>query len=135
MGAGSVVSIDNGYALGEVSSDVEEFLATREPHWWRGPYMQTLDDGTTPGLRDALLSALGALTRQLLPASPEEAARLGQIWLEMEPYDLEALHLTLRACLAQGEARSAERLYQQARTRLSEVSTFLPKELTVFLAS
>ena len=136
LGPSSILSTAHGYALGEVDSDVEAFLHTRDPALWRGPYLLDLEESGTPLVRDALLTGLSQFAARLLERDPknfQEAARLGHIWLEMEPYNLDALHLTVKAEQAHGDPRAVKRTLQAARTRLLEVGQTLPDSLKGFL--
>lgn len=133
LGPSSILSTAHGYALGDLDSDVETFLKTRDPALWRGPYLLDLEESGTPLVRDALLSGLSQLAQHLLEHNPGEVARLGQIWLEMEPYSLEALRLTVQAESALGQTRAASRTYRVGRERLLEVRQTLPDSLEGFL--
>ncbi|MFC3834374.1 AAA family ATPase [Deinococcus rufus] len=135
LGAHSVHSTPSGYALGDIGSDAETFLATGDPGLWRGPYLQGLGEGWLPRAREALTLALRAQTERHLPAAPAEAARLGQILLELEPYDEPALRVTLSALRACGQPRSAAALYRQQRERLAEVGHRLPESPEAFLTA
>lgn len=133
LGAESVQSTPTGYALGAVGSDLEAFLETGETKLWRGAYLQGLSDGWNTNVRDSLELALRSAAEELLDTNPDEATRLGEIWLEMQPYEPEALRLTLRALHGQGKAKAAERAYAQARERFLEVGEELPERLEEFL--
>jgi hypothetical protein len=93
-----------------------------------------LEESGTPLVRDVLLNGLSQLAHNLLGPDPQEAARLGKIWLEMEPYSLEALRLMVQAEQMQGDTRAANRSYQAGKTRLLEVGQNLPESLEGFLA-
>ena len=66
-------------------------------------------------------------------ADPKEAARLGRLLLEADPYDLETLRLTLEALRRAGNHRSLSRLYEKARARMLEVGERLPADWQDFL--
>ncbi len=134
LGADSVISTPNGYALGAVSSDAEDFLRTGEADLWRGAYLSGFGEGWRSGVRDALTLALRSRIEVLLEIDPSEAARLGRILCEMEPYDPGALHLAVRALEVSGDERAARKLYLDGRTRLLEVGESLPARLDDFLA-
>jgi tetratricopeptide (TPR) repeat protein len=134
LGSEAILSTNGGYALGAIQSDVENFLKTGEPGLWRGGYLSGLEEGYLPGVREALLHSLGRCVGELLESHPAEAGRLGQIWLEMEPYDHSAIRQTLQAYLNCGEAKTAERIYRQSRERLEEVGERLPEISRDFLA-
>ncbi len=132
LGSEAVLSTSGGYALGAIESDVELFLKTGGVELWRGPYLAGLD-GYLPGVREALLRALQRTIIELLPNNPAQAGRLGQIWLEMEPYENSALRLCVQAHLNAGQAKTAERIYHQSRERLQEVGERLPPSSQAFL--
>jgi DNA-binding SARP family transcriptional activator len=133
LGADSVISTPNGYALGAVSSDVEAFLETGDSSLWRGVYLTGFGDGWFLSVRDALTLALRSRIEALLGADGLEAARLGQMLCEMEPYDPGALRLAVHALEASGDQRAAHRLYLDGRARLLEVGESLPASLGEFL--
>lgn len=132
LGSESILSTANGYALGSIHSDAEEFLKSNRPELWSGPYLHRLGDGWNANVRDSLLLALCSKAEELLESNMAEAARLGQIWLEMEPYDSEALRLCVRAL--QDNPKAALRIYQQAREQMLEVGEELPDGLEGFLS-
>ncbi|WP_019586953.1 ATP-binding protein [Deinococcus apachensis] len=135
LGAGCVLSTSGGYALGAVSSDAEEFLAGGPATLWRGVYLGGLSEGWQPGVRDALSLALRERVEALLLSNPLEAARLGRVLCQMEPYDQEALRLTISALEAAGEPHAARRFYLERRATLSEVGEVLPPEAGVFVGA
>jgi tetratricopeptide (TPR) repeat protein len=133
LGAESVLSTSNGYALGAVSSDAEDFLRTTDSSLWRGAYLSGFGEGWRLGVRDALTLALRSRIEASLQTDGLEAARLGQILCEMEPYDPAALRLAVHALEASGDERAAHRLYLDGRARLLEVGESLPVSLGEFL--
>lgn len=133
LGAESVVSTTNGYALGAITSDAEDFLGSGDSRLWRGAYLSGLSAGWLSGVRDALALALRSKIEALLETDVFEAARLGQVLCEMEPYDPAALHLAVRALEASGDQRAARQLYLDGRVRLLEVGEALPGSLNEFL--
>jgi tetratricopeptide (TPR) repeat protein len=135
LGADSIISTPTGYALGNVSSDAEDALRTHESHLWRGPYLSNLGDGWRAGVREALSLELSSRVAALIPTDAPEAARLGAILIEMEPYDADALHLIVRALQAAGDRRGARRVYGEGRTRLHEIGEALPESLEAFAAA
>jgi DNA-binding SARP family transcriptional activator len=134
LGQDSIISTPNGYALSAVSSDAEDFLRTADVGLWRGAYLSGLGPGWVSSVRDALALALRSSIELLLEVDPGEAARLGQILCEMEPYDPDALSLAVRALEVSGDDRGARRRYLEGRTRLLEVGESLPASLDAFLA-
>jgi cytochrome c556 len=77
--------------------------------------------------------ALRLRLRDLLPTDAAETVRLGRILLEAEPYDTEALTLTLRALEAVGDTAGLVRVYAASRTRFDEVGEQLPEAWQDFL--
>ncbi|PNY79753.1 BTAD domain-containing putative transcriptional regulator [Deinococcus koreensis] len=133
VGAQAVLSTPTGYALGHVESDAEAFLGSGDGGLWRGPYLQGLGEGWLPRAREALTLGLRAQAERLSQGDPAQAARLGAILLEMEPYDEEALRLTLAALHLSGQPRSAAALYRQQRERHAEIGETLPESPELFL--
>ncbi len=134
LGAESITSTPNGYALGAVSSDAEDFLNAGDSRLWRGAYLEGLGEGWFLSVREAIWAALRSSIEAALGSDASEAARLGQILCEMEPYDPTALRLAVRALEACGDQHAARRLYLNGRARLLEVSESLPDSLVDFLA-
>ncbi|MCL6525583.1 MAG: hypothetical protein K6T57_01755 [Thermaceae bacterium] len=135
LGALMVTTTPSGYALGaEVRSDLEEFLRTGETRLWRGVYLGGLAS-LHETVRESAYLALHTRAQALLEADPKEAARLGRILLEADPYDLEALRLTLGALRRSGNHKSLGRLYEEARGWMLEVGQTLPERWPEFLAS
>ena len=135
LGAWVVATTSSGYALGAaVDSDLEEFLRTQDTGLWRGVYL-----GGLPSLyetvRESVYLALHNSAQALLEAEPREAARLGRILLEADPYDLEALRLTLQALQRCGNHKSLDRLYQEVRGWMLEVGETLPVRWQSFLTT
>ncbi len=132
-GASVVVTTPTGYVLGAtVGSDLEEFLRTGDTRLWRGAYLGGLTSFNET-VRESAHLALRAGGGALLEADPKEAARLGRLLLEADPYDLEALRLTLEALHRTGNHRSLNRLYEEARARMLEVGEHLPARWATFL--
>ncbi len=133
LGTESILSTPNGYALGAVSSDAEDFLRTGEAGLWRGVYLVGSGPGWVSSVRDALTLALRSSIESSIQTDGLEAARLGRILCDMEPYDPAALHLAVHALEVSGDERAARKLYLDGRTRLLEVGEFLPASLREFL--
>ena len=132
LGAGAVVRTSNGYGLGAVSTDAEDFLRQQQSALWRGPAFADFADADLAS-RDALHHALRLRVRDLLTTDAAEAARLGRILLEAEPYDTDALTLTLRALESVGDSAGLARVYAASRTRFDEVGEQLPESWQDFL--
>ena len=133
LGTSAIARTSSGYALGAVSSDAEAFLASGDTGLWRGLYLADLDDGRVSGARDALYEALKRRATEHVRGSPDEAARLGQLLLEADPYDAEALIICLRALAAVGNLRGLERLYRRSREQFAEVGERLPETWEAFV--
>lgn len=135
LGAGTVNTTPGGYALGAtVGSDVEAFLRSGDTRLWRGAYLEGLSPGND-AVRDSVHLALRQRAADLLLSNPKEAARVGRILLEAEPYDAKILTLVLRALRAAGNHRSLSRVYEEAKERMLEVGERLPDNYSGFLAS
>jgi DNA-binding SARP family transcriptional activator len=134
LGPDSVYATTNGYALGQVSSDAEDFLHGNDPSLWRGVYLQGFE-GWISSVRDALTLALRSRIEAILMTNPSEAARLGQILCEMEPYEPEALRLTLRALRHCGDQRMVSRLFSEHRNRMLELNEAVPGTPEEFLSN
>ncbi len=134
LGPAAVITTPGGYALGDaVESDLEEFLRTGDTRLWRGAYLEGLSPFNET-VRESVHLALRARAGALREADPKEAARLGRLLLEADPYDLEALRLTLEALRRTGNHRSLSRLYEETRARMLEVGEHLPADWQDFLA-
>ncbi|WP_350241657.1 AAA family ATPase [Deinococcus sonorensis] len=133
LGAGVIQTTGDGYALGEVSTDAELFLQTGDTRLWRGPYLagETADLGRP--ITETLYGALAARAQALCAEQPAEAARVGRLLCDADPYDLDALALTVRALRAAGNHRSLARFYAAARRDLLEVGETLPETWTAFV--
>jgi hypothetical protein len=131
LGSHSIQSTPNGYALGAVKSDIEAFLNTPQAQLWRGTYLQGFGEGWIQSVRDAAVHALQQKVEQLAETEPKQAVRLGKILLEMEPYDLDVLELTLQALI--GSHENPNRFYLERRQQLLEVNQILPETASAFL--
>ena len=134
FGSGTVLTTSGGYALGELSLDAAEFLAGGETRLWRGSYLAGLEMANREStVQGALWLALHQRAAALLATAPAEAARLGRLLIDADPYDPAALALTLRALRASGDYRGLNREYAKAQLRLREVGDSLPATWTQFL--
>lgn len=132
LGAHAIQTTANGYALGAVQTDAEAFLETGNTALWRGAYLGGLGSGDD-AVRESLHLALSLQAEQRLETDPREAARLGKLLLEADPYNLEHLKLTLSALRALGNHQSLKRTYAAARQRMADVGETLPKQWQTFL--
>ena len=133
LGTSAISRTSSGYALGAVSSDAEAFLASGDTGLWRGPYLADLGDARVSGARDALYEALKRRATEHVRGNPDEAARLGQLLLEADPYDAEALTICLHALAAVGNSAGLGRLYRRSREHFAEVGERLPETWEAFL--
>lgn len=133
LGADCIVSTPTGYALHAVSSDAEDFLRTKASDLWRGAYLGDLTEGWHPGVRDAMTLALQTKIETLLASDPSEAARLGSILLQMEPFDAKVLRLVVDGFERAGDPRNAHHVYRDGCARLLEVGEVLPEGMDRFL--
>jgi hypothetical protein len=121
LSADSIVSTPFGYALGNVGSDAEDVLTSDQSALWRGPYLGGIGNGWYAGVTDALSLRLRSSITALLESDPVEAARLGAILVEMEPYDADALRLAVQTLEAAGNPKAARRTLEAGRARLAEI--------------
>ena len=134
LGAALIRTTVGGYALGEVQSDAETFLKTGDTRLWRAPYLAGTELEPDSLLQETLYEALRRRAAALLGSDPEEAVRVGRLLSEADPYDTQALTLTLRALRANGNHRTLKRYYDAARSRWHEVGEVLPDDWAAFLA-
>jgi DNA-binding SARP family transcriptional activator len=133
LGHQCIQSTTNGYALANVSSDAELFLETGDTGLWRGAYLERVSEGWDGNVSECLVQALRSSFDSLLEGNLTEAARVGEILLAMEPYDIQLLAQVLQAHQCAGFAKSAIRIYKEAQERFWGVSENLPLSLEDFL--
>lgn len=126
LGPGALLRTGDGYALGRVTSDAAEFIASGDTRLWRGPFLQGVAEIGEGGVREALEHLLEQRFHELLELRPAEAARLAGILMQMHPYSRAALQQALRAHQRLGDPRGAARTYRTARARFAEVGEALP---------
>jgi two-component SAPR family response regulator len=148
LGLQVIVTTANGYALGEIASDVERFLTDHDTHWWRGDYLEGLEAHDQHN-RDAIHAALLIATRKLLGSATEnsvsevqvsesnanEAVRTSRLLIRADPYNLDFLEIYLRSLQASGNRRSLSRAFAEAQERLLEVGEPLLGDWSSFLES
>jgi tetratricopeptide (TPR) repeat protein len=132
LGQNIIVRTPTGYALGaEVQTDAEVFLQTADSSLWRGVWLADVGGGRDSLARNRIYQALTTFIENTILKAPLEAARLALIWLEAEPYEVQAVMLARDAFLAAGDALGAERVYTQAQVRFHEVGVQLnPQAMT-----
>jgi tetratricopeptide (TPR) repeat protein len=133
LGAEVIQTTQNGYALGQVTTDVEAFFKTGDSSLWRGGYLQNLEFTSSETMRESLELALQTCTEKLLETNPKEAARVSRFLLEMNLYDLGHLRLCIQALKASDNYKTLGRVYTDARERLAEVGESLPERWQDFL--
>lgn len=134
LGADTIQTTTNGYALGAVTTDAEEFLGTLDTRLWRGAYLEGVSiEVRDQTARDALHLALFSGAKALLETDPKEVARVGRILLEFDPYNLEYLQQSACALRASDNHKALSRLYAEARCRLQEVGERIPERWQDFL--
>ena len=132
-GHNSIHSTDGCYALGGITSDAEAFLKTGDTRLWRGEYLEGLNLGGEETVRETLHLALRNCTENLLETDPIETVRVGRLLCTADPYNLESLHLTLRALRASDNHKNLKSTYARARTDLLEIGEVLPERWMDFL--
>jgi hypothetical protein len=130
-GANTISTTANGYALGGISSDAEEFLATKNTQLWRGMYMDGLS--ASEEIREMLTWACQNQSQNLLETNPKEVARVMRILLESDPYDLVTLKIACTALRLDNNHRTLQRLYSETRAKLLEVGEVIPERWQDFL--
>ena len=133
LGTGVIQTTEGGYALGKVQSDAELFLQTGQTALWRGPYLGSEEPEPGGLMADTLYGALFTRAEALCLEHPAEAARVGRLLCQANPYDRASLALTLRALRAAGNHRSLNRFYAAARRGFLEVGETLPEDWATFL--
>jgi tetratricopeptide (TPR) repeat protein len=133
FGQAVIITTGNGYALGAISSDAETFLENGDTNLWRGEYLEGIANSDST-VSDALHHALSGRIEDLLETDPSEAARVGRLLVNAEPYELESWRLTLKAVRQSSTVQSVEKLYHEGCKRMAEVGEVLPASWEVFLS-
>ncbi len=133
LSPGLVTTTANGYALGSCGSDAEEFLETLDTGLWRGHYQAGTDLELVGPVRETLHLRLRGRAEDLLGSRPGEAARVGRLLVEADPYDRRSLRVYLTALRRLSNHRTLARHYQAARAVLEEVGERLPERWQEFL--
>lgn len=129
LGSNAIPRASNGYVLGAVASDAEEFLATGNSQLWRGAHLEDLNESWGSTAFAALHYALRQKALDLFGTDLAETTRIGRILLEINPFDLEALSLTLKTLRLRSDEAGAIQLFAWARTQFEEIGEVLPPEL------
>jgi tetratricopeptide (TPR) repeat protein len=134
LSADAIRTTAHGYALGAITSDTEDFFKTGDTHLWRSAYLEGLTlESRDDTVRESLHLALFSAAMIALEIDAREAARVGRILLEFDPYNLDFLALCLRALRATNNHKSLTRLYADTQERLLEVGEIIPKHWQDFL--
>jgi hypothetical protein len=129
-----IVTTGTGYKLGELQTDAEAFLQTRNTQLWRAAYLQGISfERNDDSGYQLLIGTLHDCALELMDSNPLEAARVMRLLVTLEPFDLEFLRTKLRAFRASNNHRALGRAYDKARMRLREVGEFLPGAWAEFL--
>jgi hypothetical protein len=134
ISADVIVTTGTGYRLGDIQTDAEQFLQTRNTTLWQAAYLEGIsfernDDSGYQRLTDTLHEC----AQGLLESNPLESARVMRLLVSMEPFELEFLRTKLSAFRSANNHRALGRAYDKARARLCEVGEHLPKAWTEFL--
>jgi hypothetical protein len=130
-GSNIITTTTNGYALGSVSSDAEEFLQHGDTKLWRGAFLDGLS--TCDEVRETLTQRCQHQAQKILETEPKEAARVMRLLLESDPYNLETLKLTCQALRLDNNHRTLQRVYNESQAKLLEVGELIPETWQQFL--
>lgn len=133
-GESFITTTSTGYALGACSSDAETFLQTGNTSLWHGIYLEGLELSDESTVQGSLYELLYDKAKSLLEHNPKEAARVGRILIEAEPYTIGYLKTYLTALRLSNSHSKLTRHYQTARQRLLEVGETLPDTWQHFLS-
>jgi two-component SAPR family response regulator len=129
-----ILTTKSGYRLGDIQTDAETFLTSRNTRLWRAAYLEgTSFERNDDSGYQTLIGTLHECAKECLETDPFETVRIARLLVEMEPFDLEYLRMKLRAFRAASNHRSLTRSYAKARARLSEVGELLPERWEQFL--
>jgi tetratricopeptide (TPR) repeat protein len=138
-GTDVITTSTNGYALGTISSDAEDFLHKPDTQHWRGTYLESIrsaSDNTqvSETLHVALLAQTKTQLETISQLDLQSALRASEILLGFDAYNLEHLELHLRALQANGKQKSIARAYAKSCQRLLEIGEHLPETWQAFLS-
>lgn len=125
LGSSVITRTNNGYALGEVSSDAEDFLSLGNVSLWHGPYLQDFE-GWSSSTSDALYHELRLHIKQLDEQS-KEIISLVEFLLQANPYEQEILVFCLEALVNTNNKTAIERIYSKSCEQFAEVGEQLPE--------
>jgi hypothetical protein len=129
-----IVTTGTGYKLGEIQTDAETFLRTRNTRLWRAAYLEGISfERNDDNGYQRLIGTLHDCARECLSTDPNETVRIMRLLVEMEPFDLEFLRTKLYGLRTANNHRTLGRVYDKARVRLQEVGEHLPNAWATFL--
>jgi hypothetical protein len=131
-GTAVITTTANGYALGSITSDAEEFLTTGNTQLWRGVYLDAVQLPSEE-IRERLTLTSHTQMQRLLETNPKEAIRVLRFLLESDPYNTTSLRFACQALQQENNHRSLKRLFETHRTKLLEVGEVLPEGWQDFL--
>jgi hypothetical protein len=132
FGESLITTTNTGYALGNCTSDAELFLQTGDTLLWRSVYLEALDL-LESNVRESLYIALFDQAKTLLETNPKEAARVGAMLIEADPYQADYLKVYCTALRLSNQHAKLLRHYREAQGRLLEVGETLPETWQGFL--
>lgn len=133
FGAGVILTTVGGYALGDVTSDVEEFFETGDTRLWRGGFAEGIDLDVRESVLARLHAALFDAASNVLDHDAVETARLTEILRSQDPYNHDYLRLHLEALRASRHQRALISEYSRARSELADVGEVLPESWEAYL--
>jgi hypothetical protein len=119
-----ILTTQSGYALGDVHSDLEQFLAAPNLSVWRSAYPVY----GTPEVRDSLHQLALHQAQATLQSAPTDVANAMRLLLESDPYDVAAIRLACQALQQLGNAKALTRFYRAQKEKLLEVGEELPED-------
>jgi AAA domain len=133
LGQDYIITTTNGYALGALETDAEQFLDCKDTALWRGVYGAGLGIKFDENVRDRLHEALFLQTQMRHENNPSQAIRLLKIILESDPYHLESLRLWMQVLVKNKNYKTLNRLYSDTKKRLLEIGESSPDHWSEFL--
>lgn len=133
FGAGVILTTAGGYALGDVTTDVEAFLETGDTRLWRGAFAEGIDLDLRENVLTRLHASLFDAASRILERDAVEAARLTEILRSHDPYDHDYLRLHLDALRASRHTRALIDAYARARSEFADVGEVLPERWETYL--
>jgi hypothetical protein len=121
-GTTCVLTTQNGYALGAVSSDLERFLHAPNLSTWRTVYPSF----GSPDVREVLHQTTLRHAQNCLQTAPNDVAQAMRLLLESDPYEVAAIAL---GCLAlENNPKALSRFYKAQKEKFLEIGETLPED-------